>query len=361
MRILYLIEELNGGGKERRMVNLLSGLSSKKDIELHLILSKSGLDYQEVEGLDVHIHKLKNPGLLSLFFQYQRLIRKINPDIIHTWSVKTSFYVALLKPLFGYKFVCGFIGDTFQPQKHIQFICINLLFKMANAIVSNSKQGLISYSVPLKKGRVVYNGIKKNNSKTHKEGDILESLGILTSINIVMVGNVTWYKNYDLFIEVANDIVNKRSDVGFVAIGKIWPQYEELVFPYIDSKNDRIKFLGFVNNPEKIVEACDIGLLCSDREGISNSIMEYMRAGLPVITTDVNGASKELIKDGKTGIICSNENLRDNILMLINNQTLRKNLGGNGLDLLYKKFSIEIMINEYLDLYNEFFSTKNYK
>ncbi len=67
MKILFLIEELGRGGKERRLVELLKGLSKfPDDYELHLILTKSMIDYKEIEQFNINIHFLKPVSNLRL-------------------------------------------------------------------------------------------------------------------------------------------------------------------------------------------------------------------------------------------------------------------------------------------------------
>ncbi len=149
---------------------------------------------------------------------------------------KTSFYAALLKPFFKYKFVAGFIGDTFGFSKNYGFLAKYFIFPKADYIISNSKKGLIAYQVPEDKGLVIYNGFdpsRVSKSKINK----LKELGITTPLIAVMLANVGPYKDYKTFIDLAKQVTSIRNDVTFISIGKIFPEFEDLTADFRDNKN----------------------------------------------------------------------------------------------------------------------------
>ena len=359
MRILFLIEELSGGGKERRMVELLKGLSKLSNtFDIHLTLTKTGIDYEEVEELNITIHRLESTSNINLISQYRNQFRDLKPDIVHAWSLKTSFYSSILKPIFDYKIIAGFVSNTFGLSKPWQLICDKLIYKKANAIVSNSKAGLIAYKVPINKGYCIYNGFdpERLSSGTIKKTN-LNALGIFTKFTMIMVANVTNKKDYKTFIKVANDLIKMRNDVSFISVGKIMPEYKEMVAPYIDNRHNKIKFIGFYAKPELLIQESDVGVLCSDSEGVSNAILEYMAAGLPVVTTDLKGATKELVCHGKTGFISPKTNLLEIFSELLDNENLRLGMGKEGAKLIADEFNLNNMLDKYVKLYKNLFNT----
>jgi glycosyltransferase involved in cell wall biosynthesis len=169
----------------------------------------------------------------------------------------------------------------------------------------------------------------------------------------VVIENFVNYKDYETFIRVAEELTKIRKDVTFVSVGNIHPDFQSMVSPYIENRHNTIRFIGFSSKPELIIKESDIGILCSDKEGISNSIMEYMAAGLPVITTDLKGASKELVREAETGFICSKEQLTEKLNLLLNSESLRKHLGEKGSQRIRSKFSLDKMVVEYIELYKK--------
>ncbi|PXX25037.1 glycosyltransferase [Arenibacter sp. ARW7G5Y1] len=361
MRILFLIEELGGGGKERRLVELLKKLSNyKEDFEIYLTLAKTAIDYEDVKKLPINLCFLPQCSNISLIKIYKNHFKEIRPDIVHTWSFKSTLYASLLKPLFKYNIVAGFIGDTYGQSLTFRYLSEKFIYKRVDAIISNSEAGLKAYKVPLLKGKVVPNGFDPGRLVSFDSSKpILHSLGICTQYTVIMVANVTKNKDYKSFIKVAEELTKIRKDVTFVSVGKINPEFKEMVSPYINNRHDKIKFIGFNSTPELLISESDIGLLCSDCEGISNSIMEYMAAGLPVITTDLKGASRELVLDEETGFICSKEKLTKKLTLLLDSETLRKEMGSKSSHRISSKYSLNKMIKEYIELYTKIKLTTN--
>lgn len=349
MKILYLVEEFGGGGKERRLLELLKEISLlNNDFEIHLTLAKTSIDFKEVEKLTINLHQLSPSSNINLIFKYKNHFKEIQPDIVHVWSYKSAFYASLLKPFFNFKLISGFIGDTFGRSFVFKIIDKRLIFTQSNKVVSNSQKGLIAYNVPQKKGVVIHNSYDVNRFVNSYS---LNSIGINTKYTIVMLANVTKYKDYNTFIAIAKKITSLRDDITFLSIGKIYDEYKDLVSPYTEGKHGKIKFIGFQEKSEKFINESTIGVLFSDCEGISNSIIEYMVSGLPVITTDLKGASDELVMNGVNGVICKKEDVFENLMRLVDNITLRKEMGRKGREFVEQKFSSSKMINQYLELY----------
>jgi glycosyltransferase involved in cell wall biosynthesis len=110
---------------------------------------------------------------------------------------------------------------------------------------------------------------------------------------------------------------------------------------------------GKQKDVESIIAASDVGLLCTYSEGISNFIIECMALQKPVISTDITGASKEIILEGKTGY-CIRRNANEIVILinsLLDNESLRTSMGKTGKERIYEHFSIERMGKEFELLY----------
>jgi glycosyltransferase involved in cell wall biosynthesis len=351
MKIVFLIEEFTGGGKERRLVELLKGLIKHDMFKIHLVTTKTNNDYPEVNQLPITIHRLNGFSNLVLIRQYYLLLKKIKPEVVHAWSIKTSFYASILKPLFKFKFIAGFIGDTFGFSKINAIMGHQLIFKRADVIVSNSQVGLDNYKVPKAKGIVVYNGFDPKRISKNKINK-LQSIGITTPLKVVMLANVSKNKNYSLFIEIAQHFTKLRQDITFIAIGKIHPEFKTLTNPYIDDRHPKIKFLGFREDVNQLIKDCSIGLLCTYTEGISNAIMELMANGVPVITNDLQGGSKEIIANNADGYICGNNEFESKLKTLIEDKALRLDFAKAATNKIEAEFGIKAMVSNYIKIYN---------
>lgn len=116
---------------------------------------------------------------------------------------------------------------------------------------------------------------------------------------------------------------------------------------------DNVEILLKPSNIPEILKNSDIYLSTSLFEGLSNSIMEAMSAGLPVIGTDV-GDNRYLIEDGYNGFIvpCMDvEIITERIRYLISNESIRKEYGANSRLKIEKEFSETQLLNHYYELF----------
>jgi len=118
---------------------------------------------------------------------------------------------------------------------------------------------------------------------------------------------------------------------------------------------DRIIFTGRQTDVESIVNIFNIGVLATFTEGISNSILEYMALGKPVIATDGGGTS-EIVENGVTGYLVppSNVNvLLEKLELLLDRPYLAKKMGESGKNVVKRKFEIRKMTKEFVCLYQK--------
>ena len=119
------------------------------------------------------------------------------------------------------------------------------------------------------------------------------------------------------------------------------------------SLHDNIVFLGSRDDIENILNASDIGILCSRTEGFSNSILEGMAAGLPMIVTGVGGNAEAVI-DGATGLVVpANDPRRLSmaIVKLAGDPALRAALGKSGRERVTQQFGLDRFVESHQRLY----------
>ena len=115
----------------------------------------------------------------------------------------------------------------------------------------------------------------------------------------------------------------------------------------------KYEFLGW-QNPKDYFPGTDIFLYYSNLDNMPMVILEAMASGLPIIT-NLFGAIEEMIKNGEDGLIAKNdEEYNDNIIKLITNFDLRKNIGANARQKIEAKFNLDQIIKHYLKIYDEY-------
>ena len=116
---------------------------------------------------------------------------------------------------------------------------------------------------------------------------------------------------------------------------------------------DQLVFLGPREDVESCLQSIDIGMLCSESEGFSNAIVEYMKSGLPTICSNVGG-NGEAITHKKTGLIYKVGDCRalaEAICTLVDNKEIRNDMGTAARKEAAERFSIAKMVSEYEELY----------
>src|SRR5690606_23696683 len=119
-----------------------------------------------------------------------------------------------------------------------------------------------------------------------------------------------------------------------------------------ETTNDNIQmhFLGRINDVEALVNACDIGMLFSPHgEGISNTLLEYMALGKPVIANKIGG-NTEIIIDNRNGHLVENqteEDIAKIIIDLIDDKEKRQRFGELSKQIIKERFTIEKMGQEF--------------
>ena len=363
MRILFFNDSLVGGGKERRFVQLIKGLNERGHNDLHLISLSDINDYPIIYDYNINLHivKRKMKWDIGIFFKLIRLIKKINPDLIHTWSIMTSFYISIICKILNIPHISGFIANSNGINKFsIHSIAKVISYGFADVIVGNSASGLDAYKAPHNKRKLIYNGFDLERLKILVDITALkQKLYITTPYVVAMLGRFEKIKDFNTFFLAANKLLNKRNDVTFLAIGNgsLFLEYAK----NIGAKNkDYIRMLNFRNDIDAIIKISDIGVLCNNplygEEGISNSLMEFMAFGKPVIATK-GGGTNELISDKETGFLIEPQNpdeLAGKINLLLNNRTMLTNIGQNAKMSIQTKFSLDKMTDTYIQLYSKY-------
>jgi glycosyltransferase involved in cell wall biosynthesis len=362
MKILMIIDSLDKGGKERRMLELIRGLKNHQDdFNIYLVSLTDVVEYQYVYDLPIkfEIIKRKYKKDLTVPFRLRKIIASFKPDIIHSWSTMASIYLSVANLFSRIPVVSGVLADANANLgiSDTHYLRVKLTTPFSDVFVSNSEAGIRAYKTPLHKSICIYNGINFNRFENLRPAAEVENeiLGSAKNNRIIlcMVAGFNERKDYQTLIRVAIKICLLREDLVFLLIGN-GPLLEKIkaqVPPALLNKN--IIFTGNRSDIESVLQIVDIGLLITYYEGISNSIIEYMAMGKPVIATE-GGGTVELVQDHVNGFLVEQRNeeqITDKIETLLDNKDLREKMGQNAYHWVRGKFDIQEKTNEYINLY----------
>lgn len=357
MRILFFNYEYPplGGGAGNATFYLLREFSKIPTLEVDLITSSTDKKYSlEKIGDNIRIHKLpigdKRNNLHSqsekdlliyswkAYFYAKKLISKNNYDLTHSFfTVPCGFISWRLFKKYGIPYVVSLRGaDVPGYAERFSFIykiltpLIVKIWKDSAEIVSNSEglKELALESNPKQKIDIIYNGI---NTQEFKPDDSLKK----NSKFIITPGasRITSRKGLQYLIEAVYKLSQKYPNIYLKIIGDgdERTRLEELIKKL--NIEDKVEFLGQISHENifSYYQEANVFVLPSLNEGMSNTMLEALSSGLPIIATDTGG-SKELIEEGENGYIIKMKNSDDiaqKLERLISNPELRKRMGEN--------------------------------
>lgn len=359
MKILHIINRVGGGGRERRMASVVLSMSKDKKYDQAILCLSQDDIYPELEKSNIPIHVVRGNRFLRIR-KYISLLRSFSPDIVHSWieTPTEMFFFSFAKIIYQYKYIAGYIADG---NKYKELSTVNLAakfsFRCADKIVSNSRCGLVAKKAPVNKSIVIYNGFdfKRIHQIDRKAKRV--SLSIDSECSVVMCASMTKVKDWYTFLKTAKMAQDKEVHAKFIAVGggSLLEENKRLAN---EMNLGNILFLGKRLDVEEILMASDISVLLTNNdlhaEGVSNSILESMAIGLPVIASK-GGGTEEIISDKDNGFIIEPKNVEqvlNTICFLINHPNERNRIGVNAKKTIEDRFLYQDKMREYCSLYD---------
>lgn len=352
-RILHIITGLEVGGAETNLSRLIPSL--EKDFENRICcLIGRGPMRKKFEENNIPIYYL---GITNIFdflnpfviLSLRKIIKDFKPEIIETYLIHSDLFGRIWGKFFGVKkIICNHRGSLLEWQWLAFFDRITsfLVTKYVFQTPSAQKEVIAKYNLDPRKTTVIPNVISLNvfDFRIDRTQE-LEKLGIKNeNINIVSVSNLRIGKGQKYLIEAfANVFSGGRENINLLIVGD-GEQRSALENQAMNScANKNIHFLGRRNDVLEILKACDIFILPTFYEGMSNAIMEAMASRLAIITTEID-VNKDLVKNNYSGILVPVKNsqaISEGILKLIEDTAFRNNLANNAYTEIENNYSLE--------------------
>jgi glycosyltransferase involved in cell wall biosynthesis len=358
LRVLHLVDSLRVGGKERQTVELVKGLCRFGSVESMVVTMGAEQFYvADIGRLGVPLCYLlrKVRWDPTVFPRLWRILRRFRPHIIHTNSEMAMSYAWPLARLMGIKLINGTVRNAFSGNG-LRWQWHKLMLHLADARVANSKAGFVTRGIR-HDGRgnyVIHNGFDLGGfeSRVSSGGG---KLGFDANGRKVvgMVAEFSDYKDFSTFIRAAQEVLARRRDVVFVAVGD--GKNLNACRRMVSTEEKSFLFLGERKDVETLVQRMDIGVLCTFTEGISNSVMEYMAAGKPVVVTN-GGGTCELVTDGVQGFLVPPAQplaVAEKIELLAGDSVKARQMGLAGRKRIEQRFSIKQMTDATIRMYRE--------
>jgi colanic acid/amylovoran biosynthesis glycosyltransferase len=172
---------------------------------------------------------------------------------------------------------------------------------------------------------------------------------------LLSTGRLHWKKGYEHSLVAVRALLDQNYDVSYHIIGA-GPEEEKLRFTISDlnlSGHVRLHGRQSAEFIREKLELADVFLLPSLSEGLSNSALEAMAMELPIVSTNAGGMA-EAIRDRVDGLLVSTRNpaeMADRVKVLLDNSTLRKEMGESGRRRVKEQFNLSRQISCFIEKY----------
>jgi len=371
INVLQLIGSFHQGGSERQAVQLVRLLNEERTYRVFVAcLDREGVLRGEIEQLgytDFPEFPLSSFYDANVFRQLRRcakFLREKNINIIQTSDFYTNIFGITAAKLARVPVKIASKRETGGMRSAKQNFFERRIFVQADAIVANSKaveNYLTETGAASDKIEVIYNGLdlRRLEPKETNRRKICEEINLPLDERIkfiTLTANLRHtVKNQPMFLRAAKKVSEKFPEAHFVLAGEgeLKNDLENLAKQLQIA--DRVHFTGRCARIPELLSVSYAGVLTSFAEGFSNSILEYMSANLPVVATNVGGAS-EAIAPGETGFIVESgdaEALSEKLVWLLENPDEAEKMGKLGRKIVEEKFSCENQLRKTLELYEK--------
>lgn len=369
IRVLQIIPTLVRGGAEKQLALLAAGLP-KGEFDVHVaVLTHTGPYEEDLRRAGVPITQIGKRWKIDPF-AYWRLrqeIRRLKPDIVHTWLFAANSYGRQAALSAGVKHIVG--GERcVDPWKgRVQLSLDRVLARHSQRIVTNSsgvREFYASQGVPADRFTIIPNGIAPFQPPLTTREELLSELGLPPDSHLIAAIGRLWPQKRVKDVIWATELLRcARDGVHHLIIGDGPHRWRLERFRDQVELRDCVHFLGERSDVARFLPHLDCLWLASGYEGQSNAIMEAMSAGVPVVASDIPGNRDLVVPEPKsdsdppqTGYLVSVGDRADfarRALLLLNDPDLRRRLGNAGRERMLREFSVEKMIERHAALYRE--------
>lgn len=360
-KVLYLVTNSDLGGISKYLLEIIKYLPN--DLEPYFIMSAPGYLSDELEKIGINKDNMFFVPMTNSIFDIKthieankkalQIIKQIKPDVIHcnatTGAIVGAICGAVTKiptvyTVHGWPFTSGLALWKQIFYRILEFFMCAVYKKII--CVSEYDRQIGIKALPMYKNKMVtvHNGISDIPEEYKKQEFINDEL------KIVMISRFCPQKDPYTLISAVHEVNKEGLNVKLDLFG-YGPELER-VKEFIESKNNKnICYMGEISDVAPILKDYDVYALISNWEGLPIGIIEAMRAGLPILVSDVGGNS-ECIKDN--GYLVKRQDIMDckkQIKTLWDKCNELNLYGQNSNELYEKEFTAQKMVDRLWKVY----------
>lgn len=373
IKICFIISGLSVGGAETMLFKLLINIDKSTFSPYVISLTYGGHYYSKIQALGLPIYTLnmkKNIFAVGKLYQLIMLIKRIKPDIVHTWMYHADLLGGIAAKVIGIRNIVWSIRQSNFPDMYENKLTLKILLmcsffskfipKKIISCSANAKQIHIDIGYADQKISVIPNGFDLSlfapdivsREKIRRELSLSE--------RVLLVGFVARYdkqKNHLGFLKSASAVLKKLPDTRFVFAGHDVDYHNKELITQISQENlsQAIFLLGERSDVASLLASIDLLVLPSSYgEGFPNIVGEAMACGIPCVVTDV-GDSAELVHNPRLIVSPNNADaFSDAIISLLQLPSYERTIiGKSARERILKNYEIKKITKIYEKSYLE--------
>jgi glycosyltransferase involved in cell wall biosynthesis len=359
VRVLIVIDELDIGGTEQQILELVRALPRQRYVPI-VCCFRHGQKAQEIEALGVRVvHLPKRSRIdLRLVLALYRLMRAERIDIVHTFLIGANLWGRFAAVLAGVPTIIASERNVDIWEEPTKRHLGRLLARVTQRIVANAeavRDYLVSRGLDPRRVVTIRNGVDPGRFETALDVAALRrSLGVAPDdVLAAVVARLEPQKGHDTVIEAAAALRERWPQLRFLFVGGGSREAELPALVERRGLHDRILFTGFRTDSADLIRAADLSVLVSTKEGLSNTLLESLAAGRPVIASRVGGNPEVVSPD--VGFLIPPRDaqaLAAALSAALADPAAVTRMGSAGRDLVRRDFSVQRMVAETIALYD---------
>lgn len=244
----------------------------------------------------------------KLMFFYHKLIKKLHPDMVITYTIKPNIYGGLMCRLLHVPYAVNItgLGTAFQSESKVKKL-VTFLYKIAlkKAKVvffenTGNKQTFLDFKILKENQTCVLNGAGVNLDEycpiDYQNGDITK---------FIFIGRVMKEKGIDELFYATKKLISEGVSCSLDIVGGYEEDYGKIINKYVDE--GWLHYYGYQKNVQPYISRAHCSILPSWHEGMANTNLECAASALPIITTNIHGC-KEAVVNEVSGYTCEKNN-----------------------------------------------------
>jgi glycosyltransferase involved in cell wall biosynthesis len=327
LKVCLVIPTLVKGGAEKQLSLLATGLDRAR-FECHVIvLTHSGPYEAELREQGIQVHLIGKRGKLdpTAYWRLTSKLQALQPDVVHTWLFAGNSYGRLAARRAKVPVIIAGERSVDPWKQWWNFAVDRYLLRYTDTIVTNTRAVADFYAphgIARNHFTVIANAVVPPEVTPLSRAQVFERLKLPPKAALVgAVGRLWKQKGYRELVWSAELLRVALKDVCVVIIGD-GPEREQLLH-YRDQvgADEAARFVGERDDALELMTGFDLLWNGSLYEGQSNTILEAMACGVPVVATDIPG-TRDLVEHDVTGILYAQGDVGR--LTRITNQLLRE-------------------------------------